>query len=323
MLRGGTQHGDGAVMLTGVALQGADLAADLLGSHVAAAHFLAQRLSCGIGSFQSGLGSDLLLLGSFHIGLQLELGSLEILQLLQPHGDLQHTQLIAENEVLLGNLCLLAQRLNLQLKLGDLIVDAHQVLLRALQLTLGLLLAMAELGDTGGLFKNLAALTGLDGQNLVDLTLSDDGIALTTHTGVHEQLVHVLKAHHLLIDVILRLTAAVIAAGHRHLRLVAGEDMLGVVHHQRNLSKAHLITGLRTAEDHVLHLGTAELAAALLAHDPADSIGDVGLTRAVGAHDGGNIRTECQCRLIGKGFKSLYFQRFEIHAVHLSWIGIL
>ena len=182
---------------------------------------------------------------------------------------------------------------------------------------------MAELGDTGGLFKNLAALTGLDGQNLIDLTLTDDRIALAAHTGVHEQLVHVLEAHHLLIDVILRLTAAVIAAGHRHLRLVTGEDMLGVVHHQRNLSKAHLITGLRTAEDHVLHLGTAELAAALLAHDPADGIGDVGLTRAVGAHDGGNIRTECQCRLIGKGFKSLYFQCFEIHAVHLSWIGIL
>ena len=317
MLRGGTQHGNGAVVFTGIALQGADFAANLLGSHVVIADFLAQRLSGGVGSFQCGLGSDLLLLGCFHIGLQLELGGLEILQLLQPHGDLQYTQLIAENEVLLGNLCLLTQRLNLQLKLGDLIVDAHQVLLRALQLTLGLLLTMAELGDAGGLFEDLAALTGLDGQNLIDLTLTDDGIALAAHTGVHEQLVHVLEAHHLLIDVILRLTATVIAAGHRHLCLITGEDVLGVVHHQRNLSKAHLISRFRTTEDHVLHLGTAELAAALLTHDPADGIGDVGLTRAVGAHNGGNIRTECQCRLIGKGFKSLYFQCFEIHAVHL------
>ena len=317
MLCGGTQHGDGAVVLACIALQGADLAADLLGGHIVIAHFLAQCLSGGVGGLQSGLGSELLLLGTLHIGLQLELCGLEILQLLQPHGNFQYTQLIAENKILLGNLCLLAQRLYLQLQLGDLIVDAHQVLLCALQLTLGLLLAMAELGDTGGLFKNLAALAGLDGQDLVDLTLSDDGIALTTHAGVHEQLVHILEAHHLLIDVILRLTAAVIAAGHRHLCLVTGEDVLGVVHHQRNLSKAHLITGLRTAENHVLHLGTAELAAALLAHDPADGIGDVGLTRAVGAHNGGNVRTECQCRLIGKGFKSLYFQCFEIHAVHL------
>ena len=95
MLRGGTQHGDGAVMLACAALQGADFAADLLGSHIIIADFLAQCLSGGVGSFQCGLGSDLLLLGTLHIGLQLKLGGLKILQLLQPHGDLQHTQLIA------------------------------------------------------------------------------------------------------------------------------------------------------------------------------------------------------------------------------------
>ena len=51
--------------------------------------------------------------------------------------------------------------------------------------------------------------------------------------------------------------------------------MLGVVDDQRHLGKTHLVPLLRTAEDHVLHLGTAELAAVLLAHDPAYGVGDV------------------------------------------------
>ena len=76
--------------------------------------------------------------------------------------------------------------------------------------------------------------------------------------------------------------------------------MLGVVDDQRHLSKAHLVALLRAAEDHVLHLGTAKLAAVLLAHDPADGVGDVGLAGAVGSHDGGDVLAEIQYRLVGE-----------------------
>ncbi len=62
----------------------------------------------------------------------------------------------------------LPQGLHLELQLGDLVVDAHQVLVGALQLALGLLLPVAEAGDTGGLLKDLPAVGALDGQDLVD-----------------------------------------------------------------------------------------------------------------------------------------------------------
>ena len=151
---------------------------------------------------------------------------------------------------------------------------------------------MTELGNARRLLKDLTALTALDRQDLIDLALADDGIALPAHAGIHKELVDVLQAHRLLIDIVFRLAAAVIAAGHRHLRLVAVENMLGIVDHQRHLCKAHGAALFRAAEDHVLHLGAAELAAVLLAHDPADGVGDVGFTAAVGADDGGNIFTK-------------------------------
>ena len=84
--------------------------------------------------------------------------------------------------------------------------------------------------------------------------------------------------------------------------------MLGIVYHQRYLRKAHLPALFRAAEDHILHLGATELAAVLLAHDPADGVGYVGLAGAVGADDGGDVLAEVQDRLIRKRLEALNFQ---------------
>ena len=213
-----------------------------------------------------------------------------------------------EHQIALRRFRLLAQRLHLQLKLGDLIIDAHQIFLRALELALGLLLAVAVLADARRLLEDLAAVVAADGEDLVDLALTDDGIALTTHAGIHEKLVDVLQADGLAVDIVFRLAAAVIAAGHRHLRLVAVEDVLGVVDHQRHLRKAHLAALFGAAEYDILHLGAAKLTAVLLAHDPADGVGDVGLAGAVGADDSGDVLAEIQHRFIGKRLEALNFQ---------------
>ena len=306
----GLQHGNGGLLLGHGAVQRRYLCAQALSLHIVFPHRVGAALTFGIHRVQRRLRPFLILQRGGVIALQLQRGGFQILQVLQPNGDLQHTQLVAQHQIFLRRCRLLAQRLHLQLQLRDLIVDAHQIFLGALELALGFLLAVAEFGDTCRLLKDLPAIAALDGQYLVDLALTDDGISLTAHTGVHEQLVDVLQAHGLLVDVILRFTAAVIAAGHRHLRLVPVEDMLGIVDDQRHLRKAHLAALFRAAEDHILHLGAAELAAVLLAHDPADGIGNIGLTAAVGAHNGGDVLTEVQYRFIGKRLKALDFQRF-------------
>jgi len=170
---------------------------------------------------------------------------------------------------------------------------------------------VAELGDARRLLEDLAAVSALDRQYLVDLALTDDGIALAAHAGIHEQLVHVTQAHALLVDVVFTLAAAVIPAGDGNFALLhPGEDVLGVVEHERHLREAHLAALFRAAEDDVLHLRAAQRFARLLAHDPADRVRHVGLAAAVGADDGGDILTEVQYGFIGKALKSLNFERF-------------
>ena len=172
---------------------------------------------------------------------------------------------------------------------------------------------MAEAGDARRLLKDLPAVGALDGQNLVDAPLADDGIAFPAQARVHEQLVDVLQAAGPAVNVVFALSGAVIPAGHRHLRLLHLEDALGVVQHKGDLGEAQALALFRAVEDHVLHLGSSEGAGGLFPHHPADGVGDIGFAGTVGAHHRRDVRTESQHRLVGKGLEPLYFQRLQVH----------
>ena len=313
---GALQHGGGGLLLLDLLLQNGGLCPDTLSLHVLLPHPLAVPLPLGIEGVQSGAGLVPLGLCGVKVRLQLPGARLQGVQVLQPDGDLQKAQLIPEHQILPGLLRLLPQGLHLKLQLGDLVIDADQILLRPLQLPLRLLLPVAEFGNAGGLLEDLPPLPALGGEDLINLALADDGVALPAHAGVQEQLRQVLQPDRLAVDVVFAFAAAVIAAGDGHFALLhGGEDVLRVVQHQRHLGKAHLAALLRAAENHVLHLGATEALDALFPHHPPDSVGDVGLAGAVGTHDGGDVLAEIQDRLVWKGLKPLDFQCAQIQTL--------
>ena len=242
------------------------------------------------------------------------------LQGVQPHGDLQPLQLVPQHQELSGPLTLLPQGLHLELQLGDLVVDPDQVLVRMDQLPLCLLLPVAVAGDAGGLLKDLPAVGRLDGQDLVNPALADDGVALPAQAGVHEQLVDVLEAHRAAVDVVFALPRAVVPPGDHHLRLLHVEDVGGVVQHQGDLGIPRLAALGRAAEDDVLHLAPPQGPGGLLPHHPADGVRDIGFARPVGAHNGGDVLAEGEHRLVGKGLEALDLQCFQIQLIHLCLI---
>ncbi len=109
---------------------------------------------------------------------------------------------------------------------------------------------------------------------------------------------------------IFAVAAAVVPAADGHLVGVHVQPVVGVVDGQRDGGIAHGRTGLGAAEDDVLHLGSPEALGALLAHDPADGVGDVGLAGAVGPHDGGDILFKGEPGLVREGFETLKFKIF-------------
>ena len=237
----------------------------------------------------------------------------------QPYGDLQALQFLAVGQVLPCLLRLHPQGLDLQFQFRNFIPDAGQVVLGIGKPALRLLLAVAEAGDARGLLKNFPAVHAAQGQNLVDPALADVGIALPAQAGVHKQLVDVPQSGRAAVDIVFALPGAVIAPGDGDLLRVVGQRAVGVVQHQGRLREAHSAALLGAAEDDVLHFRAAQGLGALFAHDPADRIGNIGFSRAVGPDDGGDVVAKLQDRLVREGLEALDLQRFQIHAATSSF----
>ncbi len=248
---------DGVLALVGLSLHLCDFPTDGIRFDVFAAHLLGKGLGSSVQALHLLLRVFLLTNGILVVGQHLDGGCANLFQLLHPHGNFQRTQLIAQDQEFLCLFRLYTQGLHLQLQFVDLIVDTNQIFIGAGQLALSLLLAMAETGDTGSFLKDLAAVSRLDGQDLIDLALADDGVALTTQTGIHEQFVYVFQADAAAVDVILTLTGAIITAGNHHFALIQIEQMLCIVNDQRDLGKTQALSLFRAAKDNIFHLGSA------------------------------------------------------------------
>ena len=283
MLNVGAQHVHRALLVTGLAGENIGLLALALLTGIVVLHPLRKAVVLFIQRVLPGLGLLLAGLGGGVLRLEAVFGDFNLFQPLHPQGDFQCALLVPQQEEPPGSFRLLPQRIHLELQLADLIIDAHQVLLGPLELPLGLLLAVAEFGNA----------------------------RLPAQTGIHEQLVHVLQTDGLLIDIVFTVPAAVIPAGDHNLAAVnGGEDVGAVVQHQRHLGKAHGAPLLCAAEDHVLHFVPPKAPDGLLPHDPADSVGNIGLAGPVGSHDGGDVLAKIQYRFIRKGLEALDLKRF-------------
>ena len=302
------QHRHGGVQFPDGGVPALDGKAQLVSLDLLVPHLLGQLLSGPEALLHGPLRRLLLAHRLFIVGLQLDISRPDALQGVQPHGDFKAPQLIPQDQELFGLLALAPQGLHLELQLGNLVVNAQQVVVGALQLALGLLLAVTETGDTRRLLKDLPAVGGLDRQDLVDAALADEGIALPAQTGVHKQLVDIPQAHGAAVDIVLALPRAVVPPGDHDLALVHVKKVGGVVQHQGDLGISRLAALSGAAEDHVLHFAAPQGTGGLFAHDPANGVGNIGFSRTVGAHDGGDILAEGEHSFVGKGFEALDLQ---------------
>ena len=302
--------GRSALTLGGGTLRLGDLLARALGLQILLAHFLRDVFRRRIELLKLALRAGKVFLRGLIVvvhGLGLRVQPVERLH---PDGDLGALELVAQVQIFLRRLGLLAQRLDLQLQLIDLVVDAQKVFLRAGKLALRFLLAVAVARDAGRLLKDLAALVALAGDDLCNAPLPDDRVTVATETGVHKQLVDVAQAAGFAVDGIFTLTAAVIAAGDHDLGVFGVEDAGAVIENERYLRKAHGAAFFRAAEDDVLHLAAAQRLRALLAHDPQDGVRYVRLAAPVRTDDRRDLLVKIQARLVRKGLEALDLQCF-------------
>ena len=219
-------------------------------------------------------------------------------------------QFVLQLQIFLGLFRLLLQGFQLQFQLRNLITDTHQIFFGVSKFPLGFLLAVPVFGDTRCLFKDLTTVSTLQREDLIDSALADVGVAFSAKAGVHEHLMDIPEPGRLLVDVILAVTAAVIASGDHDLIGIVSQCPIRIIQGQSSFRKTNGSTLLGAAKDHILHLCATQSLGTLLTHDPEDCVGNIRFTGAVGAHDGGDIIAKPDQRLIREGLKALYFQTF-------------
>ena len=223
-----------------------------------------------------------------------------------PERDFQLFLFPGKLHILLCLFRLLPERFHTRFQFHDDILETHQVFLCSIQLALRLLLFIAELGDTCRLLKNIPAVGAFGADDLSDASLSDDGIAVTSHTGIHKEFRHILQTDIFAVDAVLTVTTAVQLSGNTDYSTIGISQFAGlVVDLQRNCRKAHCFPGLCAGENNVLHLVATERLGRLFPQHPAHRIADVALAAAVGSHYGGQTLVKVQLDLIGKGLKAL------------------
>ncbi len=125
-------------------------------------------------------------------------------------------QFLAQPPVAPGFRGLPLQRSALLLHFEHDVVDAGQVLLRGFEFQLGSPPAALVLGDASRLFDQLAAIGGSGTEDLTDLSLLDDGVALDPDARVHQQVLDVLQPADLAIDQVFALTGSIQPAHQLH-----------------------------------------------------------------------------------------------------------
>ena len=107
---------------------------------------------------------------------------------------------------------LTAERGNLAADFTDDVGDAREIGVDAAKLVKGFATLGLITRDTGGFFKEIAALGRIGGQDLVNLTLHHERVGHAADAGVHEQALDVLQARRLAVDEIVAGALAVEAA---------------------------------------------------------------------------------------------------------------
>ena len=235
---------------------------------------------------------------------------LRVFGISQKELDIQVPQLVSLFQILPCLLCLFFQRTQLVLQLRDNVIYPGQIRLLFLQLLQRGRLSSLKFNDSRRLIEKSPTFLRLAAQNLVNLTLADNGISLFSDTGVIEQFVDVTQTAVYPVQLIFTLAGAVQSPCYRHFVRVKFQRPVRIIQGNGHGGKPQRLPVLGTGKNNVLHVSAAKLPGALLAKHPSHGIRHITLSAAVRSHNACHTLVQLQPYFIGKGLKALNFHTF-------------
>ena len=200
----------------------------------------------------------------------------------------------------LGRPRLTAEGSQLPFDLTNEVLESKHVLVGPFETALGFLLTAAVFEDARCLFDHGPVVFGRGVEHLVDLTLPDDHMLMTAHARVAEEFLYVEQPAAHTVDLVVGGTVPVETTGEGHLVEIQGQHPLGVVDDQGCLGPIQGGTGCGAGEDDIFHLPGPQRLGGLRPHHPRQGVDQVGLARAVRAHDHGDPGPELKSGPVGE-----------------------
>ena len=222
-----------------------------------------------------------------------------------------------------GEIAVAARLTRLSLEAVDLgvdllehVLDAQEIVFRALEPQLRFVAARVEAGDARGLFQDQPARLGPGRNDLPDLPLPHQRRRARACRSVGEQELHVARAHLLAVDAVGRTRVAFDAPGDLdRLGIVEGgrRAAVGVVEQEPDLGVVARGTLAGAGEDDVLHARAAHVLERALAHHPAQSLDEIRLAAAVRPDDAGQARLDLEFGGVAEALEAGQAQALEFH----------
>src|SRR5581483_1716169 len=199
------------------------------------------------------------------------------------------------------------QMANLFLDLVAHVLQTLEILARLMDTALRLLATLLVTRDACGLFDEGPHVVGLRLDHAGNHALLDDRVAAGAQAGAEEQVGDVLAAATGGVDEVAGRAIARDLAFQGNL-VVVGVDApdlaVRVVEHQLDGGAAYGLARGRAVEHDVRHVLAAQMLGRKLAHHPAHSIDDIGLTAAVRADDASEIAGKTDLGGIDEGLET-------------------
>ena len=241
---------------------------------------------------------------------------LALLQLADASGrelQVERPDLVAQPLIAARLADLTRERAQLALDLEHDVVETGEIAFGGVELVERLLLALLVLGDARRLLEQEPAMTRVVRQDVVDHRTLDHRVGVAAHARVEEQVADVAQPTRGLIEEVLAHSRAEHPPGDRDLAVFGGQQPAIVLEREVDFGQAERLATRAAVEDHVFHRITAQGLGTLLAENPADGVGDVGLATAVRTDHPGDTVTEEQLGLVDERFEALDVELVEKH----------
>ena len=143
--------------------------------------------------------------------------------------------------------------------------------------------------------------------DIIHHTEFDNGIAIGTHPGIHEEVMDILQTAGYIIQAVFAFPVFIVFAGDGYSIELSGQEVFGILEGQAYFSQPASTAAFRAVEHETFEVFASEVADFVFTDYPTDTVDDIAFATTVRTDYPRNTFIKMQGGFVGKTFESFDF----------------